>query len=275
MQKRNACIVFLNSVSLQRKTIYVSHKEREGKTMDSVGFWEKMFELISANSLVVITFIIVYVVFIFYRLIIKRFNFNMRMVEMELKNAMIENMSSESKDTVKKAINRIPEGVNEDEFFNRLKKELLEVSYIQLKDDNNVNEDNSLYKFLESHHHQALQQSSVQFWFSIFAASIGFIFIIVMICTSSGSTWYEIVVKVLPGAIIDAISVLFFNQAHETRDRAADFFKELTYEKQVAKSVAIAEAIEDKAIKATVQAKIALYIIGLKDEEIKKNIDGK
>ncbi len=74
----------------------------------------------------------------------------------------------------------------------------------------------------------------------------------------------------LPGAVIDAISVLFFNQAHETRDRAADFFKELTYDKQVAKSVAIADAIEDKAVKATVQARIALHIAGLKDEDIKK-----
>jgi len=33
-----------------------------------------------------------------------------------------------------------------------------------------------------------------------------------------------------------------------------EFFKELTYDKQVAKSVAIADAIEDKEIKATVQA---------------------
>lgn len=147
---------------------------------------------------------------------------------------------------------------------------MLEISYIQLQDDNKLNEDNSLYKFLESHHRQALQQSSVQFWFSIFAASIGFIFIIVMICTSSGNEWYEIIVKILPGAIIDAISVLFFNQAHETRERAAEFFKELTYDKQVAKSVAIADAIEDKAIKATVQARIALHIAGLKDEELKK-----
>jgi len=35
-----------------------------------------------------------------------------------------------------------------------------------------------------------------------------------------------------------------------------EFFKELTYDKQVAKSVAIADAIEDKEIKATVQARI-------------------
>lgn len=205
-----------------------------------------------------------------YTLLVKKINHTSRIRELELKNAIIENMGNESEDTVKEAINRIPEGVNEEEFFDRLKKELLEISYIQLQDNNGLNEDNSLYKFLEAHHRQALQQSSVQFWFSIFAASIGFIFIIVMICTSSGNEWYEIMVKALPGAIIDAISVLFFKQAHETRDRAAEFFKELTYDKQVAKSVAIADAIEDKEIKATVQARIALHIVGLKDEEIKK-----
>ncbi|NBH83481.1 hypothetical protein D7X88_12815 [bacterium C-53] len=222
------------------------------------------------NSDMITALIAAIVVSMLYSLVIKKINHNLRMRELELKSAIIENRSSESENTVKEAITRIPEGVNEDEFFERLKKELLEISYIQLQDDNEISEDNSLYKFLESHHRQALQQSSVQFWFSIFAASIGFIFIIVMICTSTGSEWYEIIVKVLPGAIIDAISVLFFNQAHETRDRAADFFKELTYDKQVAKSVAIADAIEDKAIKATVQARIALHIAGLKDEEIKK-----
>ena len=228
------------------------------------------YMILAQDNGVLVTTFLTFVIAMTYSLLIKKINRNTRIRELELKNAMIEHLNNESESTVKRAIDRIPEDSNEDEFFERLKKEILEISYIQLQDDNKSNEDSSLYKFLESHHRQALQQSSVQFWFSIFAATIGFIFIIVMICTSSGNTWYEYIVKVLPGTIIDAISVLFFNQAHETRDRAANFFKELTYDKQIAKSVAIADAIEDKAIKAYVQSKIALHIIGLSDVEIKK-----
>lgn len=233
----------------------------------------ELFTIIKEDKVLLLTMFVTLLITMVYSIIVRKMRYYSRIREMELKNAMVENRNSESKNAVEEIITHIPEGVNEDEFFERLKKELLEVSYIQLQDDNRLNEDDSLYKFLESHHRQALQQSSVQFWFSIFAASIGFIFIIVMICTSSGSEWYEIIVKILPGTIIDAISVLFFSQAHETRDRAADFYKELTYDKQVAKSIAIADAIEDKAIKATVQARIALHIAGLKDEEI--NQEGK
>ncbi|MCM1176093.1 MAG: hypothetical protein NC341_13770 [Blautia sp.] len=233
---------------------------------------EVMNILLENNTLTIVTFVVTLASIIFLSLS-KKMNENAQMNELELKRAMMENRNTESKNTVQEIIAHIPEGVGEEEFFDRLKKGLLNISYIQLKNDSNINENNSLYKLLEAHHRQALQQSSVQFWFSIFAASIGFLFIIIMICTSVGSAWYEIIVKVLPGTIIDAISVLFFNQAHETRERAANFFKELTYEKQVAKSVAIADAIEDKAIKATVQAKIALYIVGLKDEGIKGNRD--
>lgn len=231
---------------------------------------ENILIILRENNTILLTTFLIILITMTYSLLINKINRTSRIRELELKNAMIENMNNESEDTVKKAITRIPEGVNEDEFFDRLKEELLEISYIQLKDDNIVNEDNSLFKFLESHHRQALLHSNAQFWVSICAAVIGFGFIIGMFCTALGSIWYEYILRVLPGTIIDAISVLFIKQAHEARDSAANFFKELNYEKYIKKSVAIADRIEDTAIKASVQARIALHIAGLKDEEIKK-----
>lgn len=126
-------------------------------------------------------------------------------------------------------------------------------------------DDNFIQEMLKSHHEQAIQQASIQFWFSIIAAVIGFIFTIIIMFIVGNSKWYEYVIKTVPGAIIETVSVLFIKQARETRDRATNFFKELTYEKQISKSVEIADSIENEEIKADVKSKIALHIIGINE----------
>ena len=127
-------------------------------------------------------------------------------------------------------------------------------------------EGNFLYKLLRLHHEQALQQSNIQFWFSIVASIIGFLFIILMVFITDSIEWYDYVFKMMPGAIIEIVSILFINQARETRDRATKFFTELNYEMQISKSVEIADSIEDEGIKADVKSKIALHIIGIGNE---------
>lgn len=127
-------------------------------------------------------------------------------------------------------------------------------------------EENYLYKLLELHHNQALQQSNIQFLFSIFAAILGFVLIIIIIIFDQGEIWYENIIKATPGAIIEVVSVLFISQARETRDRATNFFMELNYDKKIEKSIEIAESIERDEIEANVKAKIALHIIGIKEK---------
>lgn len=231
----------------------------------------EMLKVIGDNYIMVITILLMFLITIFYKLIVAKLNRDMYMHEIELKNVMIEKVNHDNESTVKKALNNIPEGIGEDEFFDRLKKELLEVSYIQLKEPDKNNENDSLYKFLESYHQQALQHSNIQFWFSIVAAVVGFGFIIVMFCTSLDKAWYECATRILPGAIIDAVSLLFFNQAHEARDRSVKFFKELNYDKQISKSVSIADSIEDIDTKSSLKAEIALHIIGLNNDVKKDN----
>lgn len=124
-----------------------------------------------------------------------------------------------------------------------------------------------IYNLLELHHRQALQQSEIQFWFSIFAAVVGFVFIIFMRIHDPSDAWYENLVKILPAAVTEAVSVLFIKQAEGTRERAVGFFKELSYEKQVARSIELAESIEDVQIKSDIKAKIALYLVGISDKQ--------
>lgn len=128
-----------------------------------------------------------------------------------------------------------------------------------------------LDQLIQNHHSQALSQSKIQFWFSLIAAVVGFIFIIIMVCLASTNVWYEHIVRILPGAIIEAVSVLFFSQSRETRDRASDFLNRLREDKQYEKGIAIAESISDEKLKSTLKAEIALRLCGITDINIFEN----
>lgn len=122
-----------------------------------------------------------------------------------------------------------------------------------------------LHRLLESYHNQALQQANIQFWFSIFASVLGFSFIFLIVFLEKDKTWYEYILKTLPGVIVEVISVLFISQARETRERATNLFKELNYDNKIEKSVDIANTIDNNDVKSDVKAKIALHIIGMND----------
>lgn len=190
-----------------------------------------------------------------------------RSSEKILKEMFLNNEISAKEDSIKHIMTNIPAGLSEEDFFNRLKKELLEISYLQIKSPDKASNEKSVYLLLEKHHQQALQQSNVQFWFSILAAIVGFITIIFSVFVFSNINWYDYVLKTIPSIVMEAVSFLFFNQARETRDRATKFFKELNYEKQIAKSVAIADTIESEDIKSKVKSQIALRIIGINETE--------
>lgn len=128
-----------------------------------------------------------------------------------------------------------------------------------------------LDQLIQNHHSQALSQSKIQFWFSLIAAVVGFIFIIIMVCLASTNVWYEYIVRILPGAIIEAVSVLFFSQSRETRERASDFLNRLREDKQYEKGIAIAESISDEKLKSTLKAEIALRLCGITDINIFEN----
>ena len=124
---------------------------------------------------------------------------------------------------------------------------------------------------LKNYHEQALLQASVQFWFSLFAAVAGFVFIIIMILNNTHDMeWFDYVVKILPGVIIEAISALFFQQSKEIRDRATEFFDRLREDDKIDRSMDIAESIPDESLRSEVKAKIALHISGIGAEEEKE-----
>ena len=176
-----------------------------------------------------------------------------------------ENEENEKNKYVVNVISNLPEGLTEDEFFSKLKTVLSEVSYSQIKSDDKSSTETSVEDLIRSHHEQALTQATIQFWTSLVASIIGFVFIIVMIFISNYSQWYEYILKVLPGIIIEAVSYLFFKQSSETRNRASDFLNRLRNDEQISKSIVIADSIDDSALKSQIKAKIALHICGISE----------
>lgn len=134
--------------------------------------------------------------------------------------------------------------------------------------NNQKSPDNELVQDLVTgYHQQALSQAKVQFWFSVIAATVGFIFIIFS-ANSITLDQLSSVIKIVPGVIIDAVALLFFRQAEQTRERATALYDRLRADNQMRNAKAIVESIEDIQIKSAVKAQIALHMAGLKPKEI-------
>lgn len=207
----------------------------------------------SGALLAVITIVsIIYILFLYYYKIFK-LRKRSDLEELRIKQDIIEQVNKEEK--------------NDQQIVDKIIN--LNISNHLIKNDLNI-EDKFIHKLLNLHHEQALQQSNIQFWFSIVASIVGFIFIILIILISESNEWYDYIFKIFPGTIIEVVSVLFINQARETRDKATKFFTELNFQIQIEKSVEIADTIENEEIRSDVKSKIALHIIGFD-----KNLDTK
>lgn len=205
-------------------------------------------------------------------LIITTINHNIRDKKTNAKSREIYRLvkEQEHKETeylVKNTTSNIPVGLSEDEYFAKMKDILSELSYSKLKSAEENAKDNAIEDLIRGHHEQALSQASIQFWCSLAASIIGFIFIILMILYANNSQWYEYILNVLPGMIIEVVSYLFFKQSSETRNRASDFLNKLRNDEQISKSIAIADSIKNDELKSFIKAKIALHICGINESQ--------
>jgi hypothetical protein len=116
---------------------------------------------------------------------------------------------------------------------------------------------------VQSYHRQALDQAKVQFWFSVVAATVGFALILYMVLSAETTSTLDLLLRALPGAVIDAVAALFFRQAGETRERATALYDRLRTDNQRTQALAVVTSIENETIRSTVQAQIALHMAGI------------
>jgi hypothetical protein len=138
-----------------------------------------------------------------------------------------------------------------------------------------ANEFKQVSNLIVDYHEQALNQAKVQFWFSVIAASIGFLLIIINLFFTGSSNTNNNLLNTIPGIVIDAIAALFFKQANDTRKRATELFDRLRIDNQKEDAIKLAEKIENKEIKDLIFAQIAINTSGVNTsaDDFKKIIE--
>jgi hypothetical protein len=119
-------------------------------------------------------------------------------------------------------------------------------------------------QLIRSYHTQALAQATAQFWFSVTAASIGFL-VIMYTCFSSVRFRdpYVTLLNTIPGIAIEAVAALFFRQAEDTRKRATALYDRLRLDDRQLQAINLLESIQNKELRDIVKAHWALHIAGL------------
>ena len=128
-------------------------------------------------------------------------------------------------------------------------------------------EDQELVEDLVTNYHeQALSQAAVQFWFSVAAATVGFLYILFAALAGDGTAVSY--AKIFPGVVVAAIAALFFRQAEQTRVRATELYDRLRKDRQMSRAEAVVTSIEDPNIRSLAKAQIAFNMVGLVPKEM-------
>jgi hypothetical protein len=140
----------------------------------------------------------------------------------------------------------------------------------------NPDDDNSEERFrtvaaelIQNYHTQALAQAASQFWFSITAASFGFLLIMYTGFTALRAKEPEIaLLNTLPGIAIEAVAALFFRQAEGTRKRATELYDRLRSDDRQTQAILLIESIENPTLRDIVKAQWSLQIAGFQAQPI-------
>ena len=117
---------------------------------------------------------------------------------------------------------------------------------------------------LIQYHANSLAQSKISFWFSIGAALVGFLVIVISLLYVffSDSNINTGIIGLTSGAIIDAVAALFFAQSNQARRLMTDFFDKLRKDRQFNESLRLTESISDENIQSLIKAQLSLFFAG-------------
>jgi len=164
--------------------------------------------------------------------------------------------------------NLIKDTLGRPENLERVRQLLEEItSRLPTKQGETEEQETAVEGLVANYHEQALSQAKVQFWFSIVAATVGFVWILYS-GTGIQPDKLSTLSKTLPGVVMDAVAFLFFRQASETRQRATELYDRLRRDRQLTESASLVSSIEDVRLRSVVKAHLALHMSGLKPAEI-------
>ena len=84
-----------------------------------------------------------------------------------------------------------------------------------------------------------------------------------------GRTVGEAVIPVLAGAVVEAVSALFFAQDRQTQRIMVQFFEKLREERKLDEGLQLQREISDSGISSRLGAALAIHFVGMSDPEAK------
>jgi hypothetical protein len=116
-------------------------------------------------------------------------------------------------------------------------------------------------KFNE-YHQQSISQCRISFWFSLIFAAFGFLIITTSVFTYTDKSGY---IGIVAGAIIDAVSALFFVQSNKARQLMSEFFDRLRQDRKLEEALKLCESVDDTFFRNALKVKLSLFFSGLED----------
>ncbi len=116
---------------------------------------------------------------------------------------------------------------------------------------------------LTNYYSQILSQSKISFWFSLVFASLGFVVIVIAAffytTASSGTT----IAQFVAGAIMEAVSSLFFVQSKNAQRSMAEFFDKLRSDRLHLESRKLCDDIKDGQAQDALKLHLSLHYAGV------------
>lgn len=116
---------------------------------------------------------------------------------------------------------------------------------------------------LASYYNQALSRANISFWFSLIFASIGFGVIIFAFFSHNPDDSIGTLIKVGSGAIIDAVSALFFVQSTSAQKSMSEFFEKLRLDRLNAEAREMIAEIKNEERRDQLRAQLVLKYSGI------------
>jgi xanthine/uracil/vitamin C permease (AzgA family) len=116
---------------------------------------------------------------------------------------------------------------------------------------------------LAKYDNHALTRANISFWFSLIFASIGFGVIIFAFATHTADDIWGTVIKATSGAVIDAVSSLFFVQSTNAQKAMSEFFEKLRLDRLNAEARELLNGIENAERRDQLKAQLVLKYSGI------------
>ena len=124
-------------------------------------------------------------------------------------------------------------------------------------------------KAKQNYHEQRLGQSKWAFRLSFWGAIFGFFIIIVSFVYGLRTGNIE-TIGLISGCVVEVVSALFYTLSNRANEKITEFFRELTIDSNIERSLGLAEKVKEDFIRDGLLVKLSLHLSGIDEERICK-----